>query len=86
MSEAFTPAPWGILASSKKHGTQVRASNGDGTFTTICYALNGDADGRLIAAAPFMLEALLLMRDHPMCPVQVGVIGDAAIRKARGGQ
>lgn len=84
----FTTGPWGIFASSKERGTQVRASMGNGHFNTICYALHGDADGRLIAAAPEMYEALeTLLATHKPGRGQCCEAADKAIdalAKARG--
>lgn len=87
-----TPGPW---VASFTHLSEVRATNG--AVIAKCQKLNGlvtlQANARLIAAAPEMLEALEMVRDAdddckrdglPTIPLAARAKIDAAIEKATG--
>ena len=102
-----TPGPWAV--DDHDHGVEVFRAQpmpGGGRGEGVCavYGWGGmrDADARLIAAAPELLEALERMERHardfaecPFChlPPEIGCATDcpltaarAAIEKARGGR
>ena len=64
MSAVHTPGPWRVgKDGSPEHQNEVNLVEGsDGTL--IVYGQANDADARLIAAAPDLLEALIEINQH----------------------
>lgn len=84
-----TPGPWRYEPYTKT----IRSQPSNYWLTTMDSwdgAVNNEANARLIAAAPEMLEALEQIQKWIECGPEVGKMPcaaiDAAIRKARGGQ
>lgn len=92
MSESkYTPGPWETtqtLRGVKSFKTMVSAFPGEGSPIPICTASpsdTGEANARLIAAAPELLEALkeLIRNTRPIRPLsQHWAAAEAAIAKA----
>jgi hypothetical protein len=91
MSTKHTPGPWEIVPADKQ--IQIHAKGFKGSLALIDWSdERANADARLIAAAPelldqckdaltFMLEMVPLPKDHPRCMAL-----RAAIAKATGGE
>ncbi len=61
-THTHTSGPWTIEAASK--GCAFPIIHGGADYSEIAIVYSGDADKRLIAAAPEMLEALTGLRDY----------------------
>lgn len=97
MASKFTPGPWLVRCSAKGYPYQIEAPNGNrgpGGITCVTRwaaisfptSTEGQANARLIAAAPNLLEALeaafeMHVSQHPKWEA----IARAAIAKATGG-
>lgn len=82
---SHTPGPWRI---GHKHGSPIRIIGGDMTLALV--SPQGEANARLIAAAPDLLEALTgalaILDTHEMNKKAPHVLAGirSAIKKARG--
>ena len=82
-----TPGPWKVIPYTNQHGVETTAISSDDDMRNITYALpynspQAEANARLIAAAPDLLEALKYARRF-LKPDQADLdFIDSAIAKA----
>ena len=85
-----TPGPWGSFRDDLSPYCLVGGASGNGAIIAEVYGENDDADARIMAAAPDLLDALdvLLARcqvlDEADCSTRELAQARAAIAKARG--
>ena len=80
-----TPGPWQVAGPSAKGYLVVQGAKGNGVALILMDSDDEEADARLIASAPDLLQALQRIRAFaPMLGSTLGAEADAAILKATG--
>ena len=91
MRTKHTPGPWRLKRSTKFYGTDLKEYHwvgfgpiGDETPVTAPLIPENEANARLIAAAPDLLEALKYIANDDGCPPYVMELVRVAIQRAEG--